>query len=284
MSNMLKLIYLILLIIFFKRSKKVTKLTRLPEDIFFFNKTIIESHRGMNKMVFQNTIESFKKALEYNMESLEVDVWLTKDNVAVIHHGYGDFGNIEGIYDHPGNITNLTWKELSSYKTIEQKLSMPLLRDTMKLIKNKMFLNLEIKDPRIDIVFPYIIELIEEFDFFSQIYLSSFYHGYYEKIQEYNKNNNRNLIFGFLYDKYKQNDFDYSKNGNILNIYWADATKSVCDKAHLNNMAVLVWFEMEDKETIQIYRQLMENEVDIICSNDPLFAKKYLNYYKRFLM
>ena len=271
-------IFLILIIIILFRIKR--KLTRLPEDIFFFNKTFIESHRGMNKEVFQNTIPAISKAIYYNLASIEIDVWLTKDNIAVLHHGYGEFGNIAGYYDHPGNIINLTYNELSKFRTVKNRLKMPKLVDVMKLTKNKIFINLEIKDPRIDLVFPYIMNLIEEYDFFEQISLSSFYHKYFDKIKEYNIKNNRNIIFGFIYHKYVQNKFDYTKSGNSLNIYWADATKYVCDKDHRNNMAVLAWFDMIDVETPRLYRQLIENGVDVICCNDPLLARKYIKYYK----
>ena len=56
-------------------------------------------------------------------------------------------------------------------------------------------------------------KLIEEFDFFDQMALSSFHHDYYEKVVEYNKKNNRELVFGFLYNKSKskQTDFDFKK-------------------------------------------------------------------------
>ena len=277
------IIFLLILYLKFSLKQRNLKrnLKRHPEDIFFFNKTYIESHRGLNKMVCENTLESFQKALEYNLESIETDVWLTKDNVAVICHGHGESGSIDDIYDHPGNITNLTWEELSTYRTIEGGLKMPRLRDVFKLLKNKMFINVEIKDPRIDIVFPFITQLIEEFDMFSQIYLTSLHYGYYEKNKEYNKKYNKILIFGFVYEKYQQYAFDFFKSGSILSIYWADATKSVCDIAHMNNMAVLAWFDKRDKETTIIYQQLIENGADIICCNDPILATKYLKYYEK---
>ena len=276
----LKSLYIFLFLIIILLFRIDRKLTRLPEDIFFFNKTFVESHRGMNREIFQNTYEALSKAIYYNLETIETDVWLTKDNIAVIHHGFGEFGNIVGYYDHPGNITQLTYDELSKFRTINDGLKMPKLRDIMKLAKNKIFMNLEIKDPRIDYVFPYIVNLIEEYDFFNQITLSSFHHQYYEKVQEYNKNNNKNIIFGFIYRKYREYEFDYTKSGSSLNIYWADANKYVCDRAHQNNMAVLVWFDMDEEETIEMYRQLIENGVDIICSNEPLLARKYVKYYK----
>ena len=107
-------------------------------------------------------------------------------------HG-GDNGDLEGYYDHPGNVPDLTWDELSTFRTIEDNLTMPRLIDVMELTKNKIFMNLEIKDPRADLVFPYIVELIEEYDYFDQISLSSFHHEYYDKIEEYNNNHEKKL-------------------------------------------------------------------------------------------
>ena len=65
-----------------------------------------------------------------------------------------------------------------------------------------------------------------------------------------------------------------------MNIYWTDATKEVCDKAHANGMAIQSWFNMGEEENTKIYKQLIENGADIICTNVPLLAKIYRdNYY-----
>ena len=250
------------------------KIKRYPQDIFISHKLFIESHAGLNKEVFQNTLKSFSKAIEYNIESLETDVWLTKDKVLVLVHGSIE-GELGEYFDHSGNVMNLTWNELSKFRTIQDNLTNPKLSDALKLIKNKIFLNLEIKDPRIDLVFPYIIKEIEKYDFFEQISLSSLYHGYYEKIKEYNKNNDQNIVFGFVYKRNQSQNFDYSKKGSSLNIYFKDATKEVCDKAHQNGMAVLAWIRIKDRENYKVYKKLADNGVDIICCNDPVSAKKF---------
>ena len=253
--------------------------TRNSQDIFSPHKVFIESHRGVNREIFQNTIEAFRLAIRYKIECIETDVWLSKDNELVIMHGSGPDGNLEGFYDHPGNITNLTWAELSTYHTIKDNLTIPKLRDVMKLIKeNKIYMNLEIKDPRVDLVFPYLIELIEEFDIFEQINLSSYEHNYYYKIREYNIKYNKNLIFGSLYKPY-MDEYDYSRKGSSLNIFWANATKEICDKAHENGMAVLTYFGMDNLENNEIYKQLIQNGVDIICCNKPVLAKAYRDSY-----
>ena len=84
--------YLILLKIFFSISAKIT---RHLEDFFSAHKTFIESHRGINREIFQNTLEAFSRSIQYDIESFETDIWLTKDNVLVILHG-GDGGDLNG--------------------------------------------------------------------------------------------------------------------------------------------------------------------------------------------
>ena len=256
-----------------------SKIVRHPNDIFSNHKTFIESHRGVNREIFQNTLEAFERAIQYDIESFETDVWLTKDNVLVILHG-GDDGNLEGYYDHPGKVTELTWDELSTYRTIKDNLKMPRLIDVLELTKNKIFMNLEIKDPRVDLVFPYVIQLIEQYNFFDQFAISSFHHKYYDLIEDYNKNHENKIIFGFLYHGYQKDNFDYTKKGHTLNIYWNNVTKEVCKIAHENGMAVMAWFGMDDEETTQRYQQLIENGADSIICNVPLLAKKFRdNYY-----
>lgn len=252
-------------------------------DLFDNNKTIVESHRGINREIFENTLESFARAINYGIDSIETDVWLSKDNVLVIYHGWGEFGQLQNLYDHSGNIIETNWKDLSHYKTLADGLNMPTLKDVMELTKDKIFLNLEIKDPRVDLIWPFLVELIEKYKYYDQIALSSFFFDYYNKTKEYNKKFNRNIPFGFLYHRNNSQEFIVDKRGNCLNVYWTDATKSLCDRAHKNGMAVLVWFEMLDEENFSVYKWLIDNGVNVICSNEPMLAKKYVKeYYNKF--
>ena len=62
-------------------------------------------------------MESISRAIQYDIDSIECDVWLTKDNVLVIvHGGYG--GDLKGFYNRPGKVPQLTWDKLSTYRTI----------------------------------------------------------------------------------------------------------------------------------------------------------------------
>ena len=244
------------------------KTTRHSQDIFAPHKVFIESHGGGN-----NTLESFSKVIDDNIESLETDVWLTKDNVLVLIHADSQ-GKIDNYLNHKGNIKELKWKKLSTLRTKKDKLKMPKLENLLKLAKNKIFINLEIKDSRVNLVFPYIIKLIEKYDFFDQITISSFYHKYFNKIDKYNKKNHKKLTFGFIY-KRNMTNYDFTKRGHTLNIYWNETTKEICDKAHKNGMAVIAWFGIQDDDSLKNYKKLINKGVDVICCNYPLLAKNY---------
>ena len=90
---------------------KEVKLKRHSFDIFNKDhKIFVEGHRGANRVFYQNSINSFKQAIKYELDSIELDIWLTKDKIPVILHG-GDKGQIE---DHVKNVDkNLVTNDLT---------------------------------------------------------------------------------------------------------------------------------------------------------------------------
>ena len=275
-----KYIFIFIMLLYLMTLK--TPLKRRTFDEFKPHKVFIEAHRGVNKLKFQNTKESIELAIKYGLDSVETDLWLSKDNVGVLVHA-GWSGELNQLYQNTNYRVFLTnWTELSKLRTIRDNLPMPKLEDIMILAKNKIFINLEIKDPRIDIVFPYITNLIEKYDYFNQISLSSFNHNYYKKIVEYNQNNTfkNKLSFGFIYHEGSHMGmYNFNLTKTSLNLYWRSVTKNVCDKAHANGMAVFAWFYLGENENEEIWQRLFDCGIDIICSNFPLKAKKFRNKY-----
>ena len=278
----LKFIFIIIIIILLSYIMKLPTLKRRAFDEFKPHKVFIEAHRGVNRLKFQNTKESIELAIKYGIDTVETDLWLSKDNVGVLSH----VGRSNEFYQYYKNanfsIFNTNWTELSKLRTIRDNLTMPKLEDIMILAKNKIFIDLEIKDPRVDIVFPYITNLIEKYDYFNQISLSSFNHNYYKKIVEYNQNNTfkNKLSFGFIYHEGSHMGmYNFNLKKTSLNLYWKSVTKNVCDKAHANGMAVFAWFYVGENENEEIWQRLFDCGIDIICSNFPLKAKKFRNKY-----
>ena len=240
----------------------------------------IEGHRGVNKEFPENTLRAFQNALDNEIDGVELDIWLSKDNIPVVVHG-SFMGFLFFYYKKAfGFVRNYLLDELKKLEVRNGEDKMPTLEEVFKLSKDKLFINIEIKDGRSDRLFPILIDLIKKYDMFEQISISSFHHKYAKLVQEFNQNNNKKIEFGFLYGKKLIFDhFKYDMENTTLNIYYTDATKERCDKAHENGMAVIAWFRMNDKENEKIYKNLLDNGVDCIISNFPKEAKKHRDFY-----
>ncbi|WP_243093957.1 glycerophosphodiester phosphodiesterase [Thermus thalpophilus] len=71
-------------------------------------------HRGAPRLARENTLESFRRALEAGLDGFELDVHLTRDGVLVVHHDF----TLEGV-----PLAGLTRRELPAYvPTLEEVL------------------------------------------------------------------------------------------------------------------------------------------------------------------
>ncbi|WP_243027972.1 glycerophosphodiester phosphodiesterase [Thermus albus] len=71
-------------------------------------------HRGAPHLARENTLESFRKALEAGLDGFELDVHLTQDGVLVVHHDF----TLGGI-----PLNGLSFRELPAYvPTLEEVL------------------------------------------------------------------------------------------------------------------------------------------------------------------
>ena len=259
-------------------------ITRKSFSIFKNNhKCYIEGHRGVNHEYYQNTIPSFLKAIYYNIDCIELDVWLTLDKIPVIVHG-NDNGEISNYYNSKGLINKLSLKEIKKFRTLNGNLKMPTLEDVFKICKNKIFINIELKDLQFNETFNEVEKLIKKYNMFEQIQISSFHHEYYNIIKNYNEKQkiNKKIEFGFLYDEQSNinnKKIEFIHKFNTINIYFKDISKNIVENAHKNNMGVMVWFGMNDEENEKIWENLINLDVDSICSNFPNKAKIFRDEY-----
>jgi len=233
------------------------------------HKTYIESHRGINREFPENTLSAFYRAIEFDVDSIELDIWLTSDNIPVVIHG----DDVSITTNGRGSVKNYTFSKLRELHTLIGNEKIPSLEEVLNLCIDKIFINIEIKDDRYDLVFDTVIKLIEKYDMNEQIQFSSFHHKYYDKVQEYNKNHDKKIEFGFIYNNIGRK-FEYKSNSTI-NIHHKNVNINIVNNAHSLGIGVMTWFYMGTIEDTREYERLINLGVDIICSNDPLFAKKF---------
>ena len=97
---------------------------------------IIIGHRGARGLAPENTIASFKKALEYHVDIIEFDLRVTKDSVVIVHHDpklLDNSGNKFSIADH-------TFKELKEHKN-----NLARLDEALAAVNGQVPLYIEVK-------------------------------------------------------------------------------------------------------------------------------------------
>ena len=106
------------------------------------------AHRGAMKTHPENTIPSFKAAIDAGAQMLELDVWLSKDGQMVVIHD----DTVDRTTDSSGKVSELTLAEIKkmdagSWKSPEFKgIQIPTLEEVLKIIPRNMWLNIHIKE------------------------------------------------------------------------------------------------------------------------------------------
>ncbi len=97
-------------------------------------------HRGIiNKKSKENLLKSFYNSFKKGY-GIETDIHATKDNEFICFHDF----TLNRIFKKKMSIKNMKYSELKKI-SIQKKKPIPLLRDLLKISKNKYFLFIEIK-------------------------------------------------------------------------------------------------------------------------------------------
>ena len=271
-----------------KSQKKTMNLTEERKAFSIFedsHKVYIEGHRGETSKFYENTISSFKQAIKSKLDSIELDVWLTKDNVPIVIHSQREGTFSKYVKRKEKNkklkINNVTYSYIETINKENKGKEIPTLEEVLDLCKDKIFINIEIKDFQYELAFNIVINLLKKKNMFNQISISSLRHQYSKLIEEYNKKNKIKIECGYIYyPDVAPNNF-INTRGCSLNVHVGVVDDILVKKAHKNGIPVLVYFRMDDDEDDSIYQELFDYGVDVICCNSPAKALNFRDkYYK----
>ncbi|MCK8816858.1 glycerophosphodiester phosphodiesterase [Natroniella sulfidigena] len=147
-------------------------------------------HRGAAGLAPENTEVAFKKAIKANLDMVEIDVQLSKDNQLIVFHDY-DLRRIAGIKK---KVSDLKLKELKkidigswfSEQFAQERIL--TLAEVIELVKGQLQLNIELKILREDyqLVIKKLVKLLEEKSFSQDVIISSFNHQLIKSLKESN--------------------------------------------------------------------------------------------------
>lgn len=106
------------------------------------NTLLTIGHRGAMGHETENTLASIQKALDLNVDMIEIDVFkITSGEIVVFHDE-----KIDRLTNGSGNIESLDLEALKNL-TVEGNHKIPLLSEVLDVINHKVPLNIELKGP-----------------------------------------------------------------------------------------------------------------------------------------
>ena len=211
-------------------------------------------HRGARAYAPENTIRSFKRALEIGVDGVELDVRKTKDNQLVVIHD----ADVKRTTNGEGLVSELTLREIKGF-SVEGGEKIPTLEEALDFLDKKVKVFVELKEAGVE---EQVLSLVHAKDVEKSVVIVSFLEEALKKVRELDKD----VETGLIYAKHK-NPVKAAlelKANYLLALYRFVHTVNVV-KAHEDGLKVLVW----TINTPQEVEEYAKKGVDGITSDKP---------------
>ncbi len=211
-------------------------------------------HRGARAYAPENTLASFKKALEINVDAIELDVRKTKDNQIIVIHDE----DVKRTTNGEGLVGELTLKEIKELDAGDGE-KIPTLDETLDFLGKKVIVFVELKEAGIEKL---VLSIVCDKGLEKNVVIVSFLEGALKKVRELDKD----IELGLIYAKHK-NPLKTAlelKANYLLALYRFTHTANV-EKAHESGLKVVVWTINSPEEAAEYAKK----GVDGIASDKP---------------
>ncbi len=228
--------------------------------------SLIIGHRGAMGHAPENTLKSFQKALDLDVDMVECDVHRSKDGKIVCIHN----AKLDKTTNGKGYVIRKTLEQLKTFDAGEGE-KIPTLIEVLDLIDKRISINIELKGKKT--LYP-VLKIIERYVKekgwkHSDFLISSFLRT---KLRKIDKNKRKIRVgallayrpFGFL--KFAKKIRAYSVNINLKLI-----NQTLVDDAHAMGFKVFVW-TVNEASDIKYVKSL---KVDGIFSDFPERVSQY---------
>jgi glycerophosphoryl diester phosphodiesterase len=231
---------------------------------------MVIAHRGFSGQAPENTLASFKKAIELGSDMIELDVRFSKDGQVVVVHD----DTIDRTTNGRGKVSDYTLKELKQFDAGSWFLpqfsgeQIPTLKEVLELAKGRILVNIEIKNESLgqyavtDLADRALRE-VKKAEMAEQVIFSSFYPSALARIKE----RDPRIWVALLYNR-SWNYLPEITRGNpfsILNLRNSYLTKDKIAKIHREGMRVNVYTVNSEEEM----EQFVGWGIDGIITNHP---------------
>lgn len=211
-------------------------------------------HRGARAYEPENTIRSFKKAIEIGVDAVELDVRKTKDGQLVVIHD----ADVKRTTGGKGLVSELALKEIKGFST-EKGEKIPTLKEALDFLDKKVKVLIELKEAGVE---EEVLALVHENGLKKNVIVTSFLEEALRKVRELDKD----VATGLIYARHK-NPLKAAlelKAQYLVAFYRFTHTANV-QKAHENSLKVIVWTVNTPEEVAEMAKK----GVDGIASDKP---------------
>ncbi|WP_304145153.1 glycerophosphodiester phosphodiesterase family protein [Mesoflavibacter zeaxanthinifaciens] len=222
--------------------------------------TLKVGHRGVKGYISENTLPSIQKALDLNVDGIEIDVHLCASGELVVFHDF----TLDRMTNGTCEIGKQTLSQLQNL-LVDGKYKIPMLTEVLDLIKAKCLLNIELKGEKTAL--PTVKLLHQYFDkgtwTYNDILISSFQRKELEAVYNFDKK----MPLGVLTKASVNASIRFAKTLNAVAIHpnFALLSKNNVKEAQDEGFKVNAW-TVNDYESIE---RIKSYGVDAIISDYP---------------
>ncbi len=211
-------------------------------------------HRGAKAYEPENTLRSFKRAIELGVDAVELDVRRTKDNEIVVIHN----SDVNKTTDGSGSVSDFTLEEIKKFVT-EKEEHIPTLGEVLEFVGKRVKILVELKETGIE---EKVLGLIDEKGLLDNVIIISFHEDALRKVRELNDE----VATGLIYVRHKnplQSALEL-KAEYLLPLYRFTHSANI-NRAHEKGLKVIVWTINKPEEVAEYKKK----GVDGIASDRP---------------
>ncbi len=217
-------------------------------------------HRGARAYEPENTLRSFKKALELGVDAVELDVRKTKDSEIIVMHD----ADVKRTTNGEGLVSNLTLKEIKIL-TSEKDEKIPTFEEALDFLDKKIKVFVELKETGIE---EQVTSLVKKKALKKNVVIVSFLEDALKKVKELDPE----IETGIIYAKHK----NPLKAALDLKAQWLLAFYKFVhianvQKAHENGLKMIVWTVNTSEEVAE----MVKKGVDGVASDKPDILQQF---------
>jgi len=215
-------------------------------------------HRGARAYEPENTLRSFRKALELGVNAVELDVRRTKDGELVVIHD----NKVDRTTNGRGLVNELTLEEIEKLDAGKGE-KIPTLEEALEFLDKKVKILIELKEVGFE---DKVLEIVKNKGLEDNVIIISFHEEALRRIRELNNKVETGLIYVRHRNPIKA---ALSLKAQYLLPLYRFTHSTLIKKAHDNGLKVIVW----TINTLEEAKEYANKGVDGITSDKPDILK-----------